>query len=64
MVAEMQQKAELNAQNLQADQERREFARKLQALELQIQELEKLGEVEQANELRRQLEELRKALPN
>lgn len=64
MVAEMQQKAELNAQNLQADQERKEFERKLQALELQIQELEKLGEVEQANELRRQLEELRKALPN
>jgi len=64
MVAEMQQKAELNAQNLQADQERREFERKLQALELQIQELEKLGEVEQANELRKQLEEYRKALQN
>ncbi len=60
MVAEMQQKAELNAQNLQADQERKEFERKLQALELQIQELEKLGEVEQANELRKQLEQLRK----
>jgi tetratricopeptide (TPR) repeat protein len=64
MVAELRSKADLAAQNAQADQEQAEFRRKLQALELQIQELEKLGEQNQADELRRQLNELKKALSN
>ena len=44
------------------DAEMAEFRRKLAALELQIEELDKLGEVEEANQLREQLEELKKAL--
>jgi tetratricopeptide (TPR) repeat protein len=60
--AEMEQKAEQQQQNLAADAERAEFQRKLKALELQIQELEAIGEMEEANELREQLEELKKAL--
>jgi tetratricopeptide (TPR) repeat protein len=62
-VAEMQQKAETQAQNVQAEAEQAEFRRRLAALELQIQELEAIGEMEEANELRKQLEELKKALP-
>jgi tetratricopeptide (TPR) repeat protein len=61
-VSEMQTKAEQNAQNVAAAQEQAEFRRKLQALELQITELEEIGEVDEANELRKQLEELRKHL--
>jgi excinuclease UvrABC helicase subunit UvrB len=61
-VSEMQSKADQNAQNIAAAQEEAEFRRKLQALELQIKELEEIGEVEEANELRKQLEELRKHL--
>lgn len=60
--AEMEGKAEMAAANLEADAERADFARKLKALELQIQELEAIGEMEEANELRTQLEELKKAL--
>ena len=62
MVREMRDKAEAAQQNLAAQQEQEEFRQKLRALELQIAELEKLGEVEQANQLRAQLEELKKAL--
>ncbi len=61
-VAEMVSKADLAAQNVQAAAEQEEFRRRLAALELQITELEKLGEVAQASELRKQLDELRKAL--
>lgn len=61
-VAEMTSKAELAAQNQQAAAEQEEFRRRLAALELQISELEKLGEIDQANELRKQLAELRKVL--
>ncbi len=62
MVAQMRDKAEKAEQNLEAQREQEEFRRKLQALEMQIAELEKLGEVEQANQLREQLAELKKAL--
>ena len=62
-VAEMEQKAGAQAQNVQAEAEQAEFRRKLAALELQIQELEAIGEMEEANELRKQLDELKKALP-
>lgn len=62
-VAEMQQKSEAKAQNIQAEAEQEEFRRRLAALELQIQELEAIGEMEEANELRKQLDELKKALP-
>jgi tetratricopeptide (TPR) repeat protein len=60
--AEMEQKAEAQQQNLQADREKAEFEQKLRALELQIQELEAIGEMEEAGELRKQLEELKKHL--
>ena len=60
--AEMEQKADTQAQNLEADKEKAEFARKLKALELQIQELEAIGEMEEANDLREQLDELKKHL--
>jgi tetratricopeptide (TPR) repeat protein len=62
-VAEMQGKSTAKAQNVQADAEQEEYRRRLAALELQIKELEAIGEVEEANELRKQLEQLRKALP-
>lgn len=59
-VAEMASKGELAAQNQLAAVEQEEFRRRLAALEMQISELEKLGEIDQANELRKQLEELRR----
>jgi tetratricopeptide (TPR) repeat protein len=62
-VAEMQQKSTAKAQNVQADAEQQEYRRRLAALELQIKELEAIGEVEEANELRAQLEQIKKALP-
>lgn len=60
--AEMLKKGEMQQDNQAADAERADFERKLKGLELQIQELEAIGEVEEANELRKQLEELKKAL--
>ena len=60
--AEMLKKSEMQKDNQAADAERADFERKLRGLELQIQELEAIGEVEEANELRKQLEELKKAL--
>jgi tetratricopeptide (TPR) repeat protein len=62
-VAEMQSKSTAKAQNVQADADQEDYRRRLAALELQIKELEAIGEVEEANELRKQLEQLRKALP-
>jgi tetratricopeptide (TPR) repeat protein len=62
-VAEMEKKSEAQAQNVQAEAEQQEFRRKLAALELQIKELEAIGEMDEANELRKQLDELKKALP-
>jgi tetratricopeptide (TPR) repeat protein len=60
--AEMTTKQEQADLNAAADAEMAEFRRTLQALELQIEELDKLGEVEEANQLREQLAELKKAL--
>jgi len=59
-VAEMQSKSAAKAQNTQADQE---YERRLAALEMQIRELEAIGEIDEANELRKQLEQLKKASP-
>jgi tetratricopeptide (TPR) repeat protein len=61
-VAEMQQKQASAAQNVQAEQEQAELRKTIAALELQIRELEEIGEVDDANELRKQLEELKKHL--
>ncbi len=60
--AEMAKKAEMQQDNKAADAERADFERKLKALEMQIRELEAIGEMEEANELRAQLEELQKHL--
>lgn len=58
-VAEMRDKKEAALANAKADQERREYEAKLQALERQIEELEAIGELEEAAELRKHLEQLR-----
>jgi tetratricopeptide (TPR) repeat protein len=60
MVAEMRTKKESAAQNLAADQECAEFKRKIDALKLQVTELEKLGDVENAKLLQEQLPTLEK----
>jgi tetratricopeptide (TPR) repeat protein len=61
-VTEMRDKEAAAAQNRQADEEQRRLRQNIEALELQIQELEKIGEMDDANELRKQLEELKKHL--
>jgi tetratricopeptide (TPR) repeat protein len=58
MVAEMRVKQDSAAQNLQAQQECREFKRKIDALQLQVQELEKLGDMDNAKLLKDQLPSL------
>ncbi|MBD3873033.1 MAG: tetratricopeptide repeat protein [Acidobacteria bacterium] len=60
MVKEMIIKRDSAAQNLQAQQECREFKRKIDALNLQVQELEKLGDMDNAKLLKEQLPSLRK----
>ena len=55
MVAEMRVKQDSAAQNLQAQQECREFKRKIDALQLQVEELEKLGDMDNAKLLKDQL---------
>lgn len=57
-VAEMRTKNEAAEQNLQAQQECAEFKRKIDALKLQVAELEKLGDVENARLLQEQLPSL------
>ena len=59
---EMQANLKKQKHNLAADQEQREFARKIKALLLQAQELEKLGQVDEAKALRDQVRELQKSL--
>lgn len=54
-VAEMRTKSEAAEQNLQAQQECAEFKRKIDALKLQVAELEKLGDVDNARLLQEQL---------
>jgi tetratricopeptide (TPR) repeat protein len=58
MVKEMTIKRDSAAQNLQAQQECREFKRKIDALQLQVRELEKLGDMENAKLLKEQLPSL------
>jgi tetratricopeptide (TPR) repeat protein len=58
--AEMRANQEKQAQNVQAEAEQAELRRTIAALELQIEELEAIGEVDDANELRKQLDELKK----
>ncbi len=60
MVREMQGKRDAAAQNLQAQQECAEFKRKIDALKLQVDELEKLGDIENARLLQEQLPGLEK----
>jgi len=60
--AEMRDNQEKQAQNVQAEAEQAELRRTIAALELQIRELEEIGEVDDANELRKQLDELKKHL--
>lgn len=61
-VAEMKENQAKQAQNIQAEAEQAELRRTIAALELQIKELEEIGEVDDANELRKQLDELKKHL--
>ena len=58
MVGEMKVKQDSAAQNLQAQQECRDFKRKIDALQLQVQELEKLGDMDNAKLLKDQLPSL------
>jgi tetratricopeptide (TPR) repeat protein len=54
-VAEMKEKESRAAQNLAADRECADFKRKIDALRLQVEELEKLGDIENAKLLQEQL---------
>jgi tetratricopeptide (TPR) repeat protein len=54
-VAQMREKSEAAAQNKAAEQECAEFKRKIDALKLQVTELEKLGDMENAKLLQEQL---------
>jgi len=58
-VREIEDKKAKAAQNAAADKERREYEAKLKALEQQIKELEAIGEVEEAKDLREHLEKLK-----
>jgi tetratricopeptide (TPR) repeat protein len=58
MVKEMIIKRDSANQNLKAQQECREFKRKIDALQLQVQELEKLGDMDNAKLLNEQLPSL------
>lgn len=59
-VREMNDKKKKAAANLEADKEQREYQAKLNALEKQIEELEKIGEKAEADQLREHLQKLRK----
>lgn len=60
MVQQMEDKRDRAAQNLQAQQECSEFKRKIDALKLQVEELEKLGDIDNAKLLQEQLPGLEK----
>ncbi len=60
MVRQMEDKRDRAAQNLQAQQECSEFKRKIDALKLQVEELEKLGDIDNAKLLQEQLPGLEK----
>ncbi len=63
-VNEMKAKRDKQKQNLEAEQELREFRQKIAALEAQADELEKLGQMEDAQQLREQVQQLKAALKN
>ncbi len=63
-VKEMKDKRDKQQQNLKAEQELREYRQKIAALEAQADELEKLGQVEDAQQLREQVQQLKAALKN
>jgi tetratricopeptide (TPR) repeat protein len=60
MVRQMEDKKNAAAQNLQAQQECAEFKRKIDALKMQVDELEKLGDIDNAKLLQEQLPGLEK----
>jgi len=60
MVAQMQDKKAKAAQNKQRDKECAEFKRKIDALRLQVEELQKLGDMDNAKLLQEQLPGLEK----
>jgi hypothetical protein len=60
MIREMEGKRDAAAQNLQAQQECAEFKRRIDALKLQVEELQKLGDMENAKLLQDQLPGLEK----
>jgi len=60
MVAQMQDKQGKQAQNVKAREECAAFKRKIDALQLQVQELEKLGDMDNAKLLKEQLPSLQK----
>jgi tetratricopeptide (TPR) repeat protein len=55
MVAKMRENQNMQAQNRQAQQECSEFKRRIDALQLQVDELQKLGDVDNAKLLQEQL---------
>ncbi len=59
MVASIEDKKEKAEQNRAADEAARDYELKLRAIEEQIKELEAIGEMEEARELREHLEKLR-----
>jgi tetratricopeptide (TPR) repeat protein len=59
-VREMQTKRDAAAQNLQAQQECADFKKRIDALKLQVDELEKLGDIDNAKLLQEQLPGLEK----
>ncbi|NOZ77916.1 MAG: tetratricopeptide repeat protein [Acidobacteria bacterium] len=60
--AEMQANLKKQKHNLAAEKERRQFEQKIKALLLQAQELQKLGQVNEAKALRDQVKELQKGV--
>ena len=60
MVAQMQDKQGKQAQNVKAREECAAFKKKIDALQLQVQELEKLGDMDNAKLLKEQLPSLQK----
>jgi tetratricopeptide (TPR) repeat protein len=61
-VAEIQEKKKLQDQNLEAQKEKEQFIAQVTALRRQIEELEKLGQMDDVRMLREQLADLEKAL--
>ncbi|RLE36654.1 MAG: hypothetical protein DRJ61_00265 [Acidobacteria bacterium] len=58
-VSDVEKKKADAAKNVEADKEKAAYGEKLRALEFQIKELEAIGEIEEANDLREHLKKLR-----